>query len=689
MVFNILKGNKMAVVRDFLNPLGRDSLVRLCQLRGLRPVRSNDERRSLLAYSYRGNVADLLSDMYKYELAESLRSLVVAAGGRDFFLSRPEQYDLEKLRHLVLQAVQGRVGEEWSSLSDEVDSEQDDYQEDDEGDGDYDNDIDNDNDNDNDNDDGSAAWNDLVEGVVDVWSRPRRVSRLLRLGGFGVYKRLRTSRFRELLQRLHDSGIEAKLVDADVALVPDSAKTPGLRAKLRLRSITQSESTSSAEGEILSVREKGITTEALASRLGKMTTELCIASAYYDTEWIKNLVDSFDKKQINSIKLIYNGLGGRRLKAQQDELRALVGELGNRAEVKLAFAPGIFHAKLFVSCTTALIGSANATNAAFTVNEEILCPIDRGMAMSYFNSVWEGAVKIDSDELDDRSAARSVIGFFRMGSLFFKPQAQISYSHNPYIEWFNGCTQEERKKLSGGFNSKYAEPGQGIGAFSFYRVAGLSELNSGGRSSRKKFSIKPYAVETTLGYWVPDFYVEEVESRIKMRGEQRRVELQGQAKLLKALGEGEILNRFNSYRDDADQFIRINGMVPPPRERDQGNKRPSVLRFYDSVLRRLENDDFLDRLCNPLVRSGMPEIWDDEIVLDEFIQSFFDYIYFERTKHVPKQIAKRFGDDLDGAEVSVISQSLNGLLRKKPWKRDDWRPTKHAVSGAGSDGELP
>lgn len=663
----------MVAMRSFLDPLGRDALVRLCQLRDLRPARSNDQRRSLLAYSYRGDISALIADMYRYELVASLKTLVVTRSNNDFVVHRPGQYDLEKLRAIARQAVGGKLGKEWHLLDDQnarnrhtgsksiaSRDDQDEHS--------------------------SDALSELVRGVADVWSRPRKISRLLRLAGLGVTQRLSTPRFRELVRKLYDSGIETSLGDEDVVILPDSANTPGLKAKLRLRLIGRDAATSSMQSEMLSVRfpirgEK-LTTGSIARRLGagRETNELCIASAYYDLAWIRELVAKVGRSKFKSIKLIYNGLGGRRLDEQRAGLRSLIAEFGSCLEVRLVFVPGIFHTKLFMSSNVALIGSANATNAAFSVNEEILFAVDRCDASEYFNSVWKDAVDInDREQLDTRGAARSLVGFFRSGSIYFKPQAQIGYKYNPYAEWFRKLTLADRQRLVGGFQSEYAEPEQGVGAFSLRLAAGLSDGTEGDVQQRGRLSIKPYAVETTLGYWVPDFYVDEVDRRVSELGKAHRNLLRQRGEQLMALGDDGVLAKFTRYRNETDAFILERGLTPPDDRsmQDTLQQRQPILKFYDGVLRRLNSDAFLDRICNPLMRSGMPEIWDDEVAADEFIGSFFEYSSLDTAKRwlVPRQIMERLGDVGDSVNAR---RRRDNILKEHPWHRNEWRKTSHS-----------
>jgi hypothetical protein len=72
--------------------------------------------------------------------------------------------------------------------------------------------------------------------LAEEWSRPRQVSRVLRLLGFAAPARLRSSRFQTMLEELRSRGIEACLADDPAQRVLDiDAPSPGIAAKLRLR----------------------------------------------------------------------------------------------------------------------------------------------------------------------------------------------------------------------------------------------------------------------------------------------------------------------------------------------------------------------------------------------------------------------------------------------------------------------
>jgi hypothetical protein len=72
-------------VRDCLNSLTTDAMLRLCEMRDLR-ARSHDDRRSKLARSYRGNLAALFSDLRREDLVELLTDVWLDESGRAYRL---------------------------------------------------------------------------------------------------------------------------------------------------------------------------------------------------------------------------------------------------------------------------------------------------------------------------------------------------------------------------------------------------------------------------------------------------------------------------------------------------------------------------------------------------------------------------------------------------------------------------
>ena len=103
-----------------------------------------------------------------------------------------------------------------------------------------------------------------------------------------------------------------------------------------------------------------------------------VISAYYVAKMLRRLLRQCTDVRV---RVLLNGLGGRRLDSQRKKLRKLerkFQEVNKSAEIRLAFSKGIFHPKLYLFETrsgwVAWVGSANATEAALgeqSQNEEI------------------------------------------------------------------------------------------------------------------------------------------------------------------------------------------------------------------------------------------------------------------------------------------------------------------------------
>jgi hypothetical protein len=86
----------MESVRHLLNFLDRDALVILADKRALAASRSNEERRSRIARSYRGDVVAFLQDLRREDLLELVRDDVVWADS-EYFLPNAARYSKEDL----------------------------------------------------------------------------------------------------------------------------------------------------------------------------------------------------------------------------------------------------------------------------------------------------------------------------------------------------------------------------------------------------------------------------------------------------------------------------------------------------------------------------------------------------------------------------------------------------------------
>src|SRR5581483_7365318 len=115
--------------RQLLDYLARSTLVRLIYQRGLPTSRENDERRSTLARSYRGDVEALVSDLNRQELIMLFDELNFFVDGEWVYLSNPGKYRLEDLRAFAIAGFANRpvpIPGEFTRVDDENEEDEDD-----------------------------------------------------------------------------------------------------------------------------------------------------------------------------------------------------------------------------------------------------------------------------------------------------------------------------------------------------------------------------------------------------------------------------------------------------------------------------------------------------------------------------------------------------------------------------------
>jgi len=420
--------------------------------------------------------------------------------------------------------------------------------------------------------------------------------------------------------------------------------------------------------------------------------DISIAAGFYDNNFIVSLLGNC--QSVKRIRMLFNGLGGQRLVEQRQELQTLLDELknnlGNRknVDVRLYFSPGMFHSKLFLisrpGSIQALIGSANATTAAFTRNEEILVALEGGDALNdYFNSAWDNAKSLSELDL----AANSLIPFFRTGRLYFKPIATLVTSINPFRKLLSLMTDDERQLL-GAIALPYADQTTGIGSFSLKLVIknnnddmdlSIDEIDDSDTEKQQRASIKPWSVETCLGYWVPSALDSVWQARLQEAGSRKKQKWENFREKLQATPDNELSSKYQEYLDGVrNELKKITNLDQYLCNLNQDPFDTSVFdKFYRQVMSYLQDEDRMARITLPFIDGEMPEIWDDIPAYYSFRTSFFDYLNLlaqsnrERLPTVPKIILSKLDTD-ESQSGALLENEFEEYLNDNPWKDSDW-----------------
>lgn len=418
---------------------------------------------------------------------------------------------------------------------------------------------------------------------------------------------------------------------------------------------------------------------------------IAIAAGFYDIEFVEMLL--LKHRSVQSVRLMFNGLGGSRLALQHDELGELERKLrkvGRSVDIRLKFAPGMFHSKLFLvterGSTRALVGSANATTAAFSRNEEILVALaDAGALVQYFDTAWDGASKLDAIDV----AAKSLIAFFRTGILYFKPTASLATTLNPFRELIKSMLPEDRALL-GAVELPHADQETGIGAFNLKLAIGRSELDDDQDSpddeaispnavQATRASIKPWAIETCFGYWVPSKLNDDLVRKLDEVGEQKKRRWEAFRDQLRAISDEELSQKYREYLD----AVRIALTKIPNLQRYLAELRRDPFKedifnqFLAQVIKHLDDPRRIERLSLPFTPGAIPEIWDDALAYEDFSRTFFDYLDLVARREdyrptVPSAILKvlNFSESPGGDQ---LLEQFEEYLENNGWNDDNWK----------------
>ena len=375
-----------------------------------------------------------------------------------------------------------------------------------------------------------------------------------------------------------------------------------------------------------------------------------VVSAYYVPKMLKQLL-----RQCTDVRVLLNGLGGRRLDDQIKELSKLERKLrkvNKRARVRLAFSRGIFHPKLYLFKTrtgwVAWVGSANATEAAFgnqSQNEEILLRLEPAppSLLAYSESVWKNGNRLK----DCRPPVKSLPAFFRTGDLYYKPYATNPMTFNPFESLLKGLTDDQRTRLAA-FNSPDVEPRAGIGAFSirlpYIRLAHGTSGSAGGDGdeSKSRAQIRPDAIETCYGYWVANCFVKDVDAKLNRAARDKDEFLKGLCNWLKGRGREETIKRYRKYLQDVrsaidDAKIDLGGEDGRKRWERAFESTDRIEKRIDMLAENLDRETWRVRLSRAFVSQWVPEIWDDVVAREAFEASFFESLAEQSRKGKGKQ----------------------------------------------------
>ena len=418
----------------------------------------------------------------------------------------------------------------------------------------------------------------------------------------------------------------------------------------------------------------------------KDSKEIFIASAYYDQLFFEKLFNQSTVQKFDKINIIFNGLRGHRLKLQKEELQKLNDYLSvycSKCEIRLKMEQGIFHTKLYIfkgKKTTTFAGSINSTNSGLVNNEEIIIKIsgDKVPFKKYFETIWKLSKPFDKTE---EPKAKTLISFFRMGTLYFKPEYQFQFSYGPFSPLLNELSDDEKAKLVDPIPNSESETG--IGPFSIIRALNINIDDHVSKDDKSRASIKPYSIETRLGYWVPTCYKDEFEAKFMGSNNSKKEKYAVIKEKSKKAIDKSIIEKYHLYCDSVkghleranvnyqDYIDKIN-RDKPKSEYDPFKDDSGFRNFLYKFKKRINDDAYIEKLCSGFDGGPLPEIWDDYAAFVDFKESFFDYLEFIEAKQIKRRIPKIVLRKLASIDKIGIEERLTDYLEKFGWDEKTW-----------------
>lgn len=429
---------------------------------------------------------------------------------------------------------------------------------------------------------------------------------------------------------------------------------------------------------------RSLSIDAVTPQL-KKAESVQIVSAYYGLAFLKKFFGKVNKTKRKKciVKLIFNGLSGQRLYEQIKDLKSLKKSLlrsgFSQIDIFLNKETSLLHTKLYYikndSGSIWYAGSANASMSAFERNEEILLESKSNInnIKRYLSYIIDDSIHIEDIDVTD-IAESNLIGFFRTGSIYFKPTNQISFTFSELK-----LTEEIEEKISTlSERPRNTNPGKAWGAYNLKLAIGLdsNESQEENKDDEKnvKLSLKPWAIETCYGYWVPNKYRKYVNEKIDLKSAHNESKYLKILQSIKNIGNETIIDDYQQYIEDAKTILKSNNINFEINMNDLIEK---FRKFLDRIIKKIDDPKKLERLCKPLISTGMPEIWEDNLSFDEFSESYFEYISSclneERLPTIIRSIKNKIEINKKDDE-ELISEAFISYFddEEAEWSDEDW-----------------
>ena len=383
-----------------------------------------------------------------------------------------------------------------------------------------------------------------------------------------------------------------------------------------------------------------------------------------------------------------------------------------------------------------LIGSANASDSAFAQNEEILFHFTNPNAPfeAYLEEVINNSVLYkDIDDID----INCMVKFWRTGLIYYKPNANIQFTFsrlkipswvkkelaqnqnpppysNPGEPWgpFNLKLalgfEDEEEKIQARHNPWSIETCFGYWVPSIYKERLDQKIDEASERKSDIFQkisdkMKKFGEENIIDQF--NKYISTIKNNLdsiysnyKWQINDRIIVKYDDEYYSGTITKVKKASIDVSFDDGDTDTIKKNSItiagLGKKRKRKKGIpeneltnylkkefwRPPEILheqfkKFIDKVSNRLKDERHVKRASSPLVPSTMPEIWSDPVALDEFSESFFEYISYRLNMTSKPLIIKSLQlhcELEEGDDWEDIRDKMEEYINQNGWPNDNW-----------------
>lgn len=445
-----------------------------------------------------------------------------------------------------------------------------------------------------------------------------------------------------------------------------------------------------------------ISKDSIWPEKNKKITRCIVVSAYTDCKWIDGMVDYVEEnRNKKSIEFrFYLDFFASKISVLKEiqerliEINSRIRRIDPNGGIFLIKKFQLFHSKIIITQTEKLckviVGSINFTQKAFERNEEIALIDDFDNPKNYPHYTWQmehyieklNAVAKNVSEIDECEEHNSLRSRMMDGVLYWKNSEYKPFSFNL------GLSASLLNEISNFSNSKDISPLNNYWDKVYPSTLSIKKLfkNDFDKDPKgpqgEKVKWKYLSLETPYGFWVPREYVKLVEKSISkqtMKAEKKLNTFCEGIKINKEIIEKNFNEFYNALKNECGKVKKMGR-----KDSDAINKMKSrwenwFCRLMQKIGIQDDNDKspkeieenkkrskkFLERLYRPYIQESVPDIWNDEIAIQEFEDDIVDYIWYsslckDSKPWIVKQIMRKRGNfDSDDNKEIILSALIN------------------------------